>query len=205
MIRKRADYRFVLVQLCAFLALIMANVRAVDDEEEVHDYLRGIRYRNETTQGELGRVSMCGGLEFFIDGAGFDEQAHINTVLFRSLQTDDLQLAGPALDIDDEIQSAPPLGRLAYTMPSLPDLFGGVPMDTFNSHYLANNGDESIRFEVKVQNNAENSFMPCEDGATANCRVRYRKKYTPMLQDISPSDVYLDQDLTFYINAMAAN
>ena len=23
----------------------------------------------------------------------------------------------------------------------------------------------------RMQNNAENSFMPCEDGATANCRV----------------------------------
>ena len=147
---------------------------------------------------------MCGGLEFFIDGAGFDEQSFINTVLFKSTQTENLQLAGTPLDIDDQIQSAPPLGRLAYTMPSLADLFG-MPIENFNSHYLANNGDESIRFYVKVQNNAENSFMPCESGQEGNCQVRYRKKYTPMLQDISPSNVYLDQDITLYINAMAAN
>ena len=57
----------------------------VDDEEEVHDYLKGIRFRNETVNEELKHVSMAGGLELFLDGAGFDEQAHINTVLFMSL------------------------------------------------------------------------------------------------------------------------
>ena len=96
------------------------------------DYLSGIRFRNETTNEELSYVSMAGGLELFIDGTGFDEQAHINTVLFVSLQTDDLQLAGTPLDIDDEIQSATSLGRLAYTIPSLSELFGGAPIDTFN-------------------------------------------------------------------------
>ena len=116
----------------------------------MHDYCKGIRYRNETTQGELSYASMAGGMEIFLDCAGFDEQAHINTVLFKSLQIADLQLAGTPLDQDDEIQSAPALGRLAYTLPSLTDLFGGVPMDTFNSHFLANNGDDSIRYELKV-------------------------------------------------------
>lgn len=79
---------------------------------------------------------MAGGLEFFIDGAGFDEQAHINTVLFESDQNGDLRLAGPALDIDDSIQSAPTIGRLAYTMPSLPDLFNGMPMEAFSNHWV---------------------------------------------------------------------
>ena len=51
----------------------------------MHDYLKGIRFRNETVNEELKYVSMAGGLELFLDGAGFDEQAHINTVLFMSL------------------------------------------------------------------------------------------------------------------------
>ena len=70
----------------------------IGEEEEVFDYLKGIRYRNETSHKTLQHVSMAGGLEFFIDGAGFDEQAHINTVLFESDQNGDLRLAGPALD-----------------------------------------------------------------------------------------------------------
>ena len=75
---------------------------------------------------------MAGGMEIFIDGAGFDEQAHINTVLFEELNGDDNRLAGPRLEIDDEIQSAPSLGRLAYTVPSLPELYGGAPMEIFS-------------------------------------------------------------------------
>lgn len=47
---------------------------------------------------ELRYASMAGGMEFFIEGAGFDDQAHINTILFESLQTDDLRLAGPTAD-----------------------------------------------------------------------------------------------------------
>ena len=56
----------------------------IDEEEEVHDYLRGLRHRNETANYDLEYVSMAGGLELFIDGAGFDELANINTVLFES-------------------------------------------------------------------------------------------------------------------------
>ena len=162
-----------------------------DSEEEVHDYLKGIRYRNETANSSLNHASMVGGMEIFIDGAGFDESANINTVLFKSLQLTDVQLSGTPMDTDDEIQSAPALGRLAYTVPSLTDLWGGVSMDTFNQHYIANNGDEAMRYQVKVQNNAENSFMPCEAG-NSFCNISFRKRYTPMLHDISPSNVYLD-------------
>ena len=70
----------------------------IDDEEEVHDYLRGVRFRNETTNSDLDYVSMAGGLELFIDGAGFDELANINTVLFESLDEECLTLAGTPLD-----------------------------------------------------------------------------------------------------------
>ena len=71
---------------------------AIDDEEEVHDYLRGVRHRNETANSDLDYVSMAGGLELFIDGAGFDEMANINTVLFESKDEECLSLAGPSLD-----------------------------------------------------------------------------------------------------------
>ena len=67
------------------ILILRVFTRAIDDEEEVHDYLRGIRFRNETTNSDMNYVSMAGGLELFIDGAGFDELANINTVLFESL------------------------------------------------------------------------------------------------------------------------
>jgi hypothetical protein len=46
---------------------------------------------------------MAGGMEIFVDGAGFDELANLNTVLFSSDTTECLTLAGTPLDIDDEI------------------------------------------------------------------------------------------------------
>ena len=55
-----------------------------------------------------------------------------------------------------------------------------------------------MRFDIKVQNNADNMFMPCASGD--KCRVRYKKRYTPMLHDISPNSVYHGQELYYFIN-----
>ena len=77
-------------------------------------------------------------------------------------------------------------------------------MESFRNHYVIDN-DEAIRFSIKVQNNANNAFMPCANNNSNNCRVRYRKRYTPMLHDISPSNVFLDQYLDFHMNAQASN
>ena len=66
--------------------------------EDAVDFLQGLRYRNETENGAMKYASMAGGMEIFIDGAGFDEQAHINSVLFSSLQIADQLLGGPPLD-----------------------------------------------------------------------------------------------------------
>ena len=60
--------------------------------------LLGLRHRNETTPGELPYVSMAGGLEFFIDGAGMDQEPHINSVMFQPTQSDPVDLVGPPLN-----------------------------------------------------------------------------------------------------------
>ena len=78
-----------------------ANIRTfvpIDDEEEVFDYLKGLRYRNETSNGRMSYASMAGGMELFIDGAGFDFLANINTVLFESMDTECLVMSGTPLD-----------------------------------------------------------------------------------------------------------
>jgi hypothetical protein len=41
---------------------------------------------------------MAGGMEIFVDGAGLDEMANLNTVLFDSEENTDLRLAGLPLD-----------------------------------------------------------------------------------------------------------
>ena len=98
---------------------------------------------------------MAGGMEIFVDGSGMDEQAHMNNVLFKSSDNADLVLTGPDADTDDQIQSSTSVGRLAYTLPSLTDLFGAASMDSFSTHFIANSESESIGFEVHVRNEAE--------------------------------------------------
>jgi hypothetical protein len=55
-------------------------------------------------------------------------------------------MMGKNLDVDDQIQSATTLGRLAYTMPSISDFFGGKDMTTvIHTSYLAYK-DEKLSF-----------------------------------------------------------
>ena len=106
--------------------------------------------------------------------------------------------------MDDQIQSAPTLGRLAYTTPSLPDLYG-VPMEAFANHFTTNKGDDRLRFDVIVRNKPDEALIPCSESHPSKCRINFSKAYTPMLHDISPNEVYAEQELTFTINAMGAN
>jgi len=48
--------------------------------------LQGVRYRNETLNGRLDFASMAGGMQIFIDGAGFDDMVEMNTIFFDSVQ-----------------------------------------------------------------------------------------------------------------------
>ena len=101
--------------------------------------------------------------------------------------------------VDDEIQSATALGKLAYTMPAITDILGGVPMETFNTHYVAN-AAEHIEFRLSVDNTADATTSGCPEDWEHKCVVGYSMRYTPLLHDISPSNVYLDQQLSLYIN-----
>ena len=154
------------------------------------DSLRGVRYRNETVHDTLSHASMAGGMELYIDGSGMDEQPYINTVLFESVETPDSDFAGPAQDNDDQIQSSTTVGRLAYTLPGLPDLFKTDSMESFNQHFIANNEDETIGFELKIQNDADSTVVECVGGSESKCKVQYLFRYTPLLIDISPNNVY---------------
>ena len=96
------------------------------------------------------------------------------------------------------------MGRLAYTLPSLKDLFGVADYEGFNQHFTANN-QESIGFTLAVENAADDSIVECVEGSEHKCKVQYRFRYTPLLFDISPSDVYHDQQLSLRINPLGAN
>ena len=96
------------------------------------------------------------------------------------------------------------MGRLAYTMPAITDILGGVPMETFNTHYLANDS-EHIKFLIHVDNTADATTSSCNEDWESKCEVRYSLRYTPLLFDITPSNVYFDQEISILVNPMMAN
>ena len=63
--------------------------------------------------------------------------------------------------VDDEIQSNTVVGRLAYTVPGIPDIMG--TMEAASTHYIANN-DIELKFELKVANTAEATNSACPEG-----------------------------------------
>ena len=62
------------------------------------EVLLGLRHRNMTGNYNLNMVSFAGGLEFFIDGAGFDDEPHLNSVMFTNEQDTPQLFGGPALE-----------------------------------------------------------------------------------------------------------
>ena len=84
-------------------------------------------------------------------------------------------------------------------MPAITDILGGVPMETFSTHYLANDS-ENINFIVHVDNTAEATTSSCDSSSETLCKVSYSMRYTPLLHDISPSNVYLNQQLSILVN-----
>ena len=94
------------------------------------------------------------------------------------------------------------LGKLAYTMPSIADLVGDI--SAINTHYVANT-DENLKFRIKVANTAEATDSSCPTGSESKCEVYYNLKYTPLLHDTVPNQVYWDQEINFIINPMLAN
>ena len=104
--------------------------------------------------------------------------------------------------VDDQIQSATTLGKLAYKMPAVADFFG---VDDFtkaiNTAYLANSKDENLKFVVKVANTAEATDSLCPEDKQDKCEVYYNLRYTPLLYDVVPNQVFFDQDISLILNA----
>ena len=102
--------------------------------------------------------------------------------------------------VDDQIQSATVLGRLAYTMPSVEDATGRT-YDALSTFYIANS-DSNLRFRVSVANTAEATDSVCSESNLDKCEVAYNWLYTPYLHDVSPNQVYWDQDINIMVNSM---
>ena len=91
-------------------------------------------------------------------------------------------------------------------MPAIADFFG---VDDFtkaiNTAYLANSKDENLKFVVKVANTAEATDSLCPLDKQDKCEVYYNLRYTPLLYDVVPNQVFFDQDISLILNSQRAN
>jgi hypothetical protein len=92
----------------------------------------------------VSTASFDGGTHIFIKGSGFDEDPQSNGIIFWSNQLN-LDIVAPALTLDDQFNSHPLLGTLAYRLPSISDLFG-MPKENFDSYW-------EMTFSLKVMAN----------------------------------------------------
>jgi len=53
--------------------------------------------------------------------------------------------------------------------------------------------------------NAEDSYELSCGGDINNCRVTYSRDYTPLLYDVTPSNVYFGQYVQFHVNPKVVN
>jgi hypothetical protein len=86
------------------------------------------------------------------------------------------------LSEDDAFNSQPLLGNIAYRIPSVTDLFG-MPKDSFDNY-------ETLTFwiEVMAMHDLEPAHMKCQ--STNNCKIVFRRQYTPIIHYISPPVIY---------------
>jgi hypothetical protein len=139
-------------------------------------------------------VSMAGGGDILISGYYFNESPALNTPL---LTTTDLggtiSRTGTALTEDDQFQSAPSMGKLSYSHPSIADLFN-LDITDFE-------GYDYVDFTLSFVDSETADVLECS--TTSNCRVRYNWSYTPLLLYMSPPVMYPGMIATVALNAQS--
>ena len=56
-----------------------------------------------------------------------------------------------------------------------------------------------------MANTAEATDSSCPEADETKCEVHYSLRYTPLLHDVVPNQVYWDQEINVILNAMRAN
>ena len=138
-------------------------------------------------------ASFGGGTHIFIKGDAFHEDPQSNMILLESAELGQTVTA-PLLSQDDAFNSNPMIGKIAYRLPSMVELFG-LPQETFDQYY-------SMTFTLKVQYSdaTVGGAVTLECGNSNNCKIIYKKNYSPVLYYLSPPVVYEGAVVDFWFN-----
>lgn len=178
------------------MVLIMLSQMAVIECQLENHKLKGIGYREQELQQARGTrftydepvgiywASFAGGTNIFIEGYGFNPDAESNTILLTSEELD-TTIVAPALTEDDAFGSHVKTGFLQYRLPSVSDLLN-IPRRFLDS-YL------SMTFYLSVKaTDGLNEAMTLSCDSTSDCRIRFYRSYTPVVQYLSPPVVYYE-------------
>lgn len=112
--------------------------------------------------------------------------------------------AGPGLSRDDEFYSNTAEGKLAFTTPSVMDLFMAEFSDFDGSTGLPTGSSDPIEFYLTVDDlETEAGPGSCKD--EVSCVAGYRREYTPMIHDVVPNQIYRDHAIDWHLNAQAVH
>lgn len=115
-------------------------------------------------------MSMMGGAKLFTksDGDGFGDNAGSNKVMYASDQVSGVERPFE-LSRDDQFYSAPAEGKLAFTTPSVMDIFGASDLAAFDGLGQLPNGwfGYSVNMWTSIMNAATMERMHCQN--ESNC------------------------------------
>ena len=106
-----------------------------------------------------------------------------------------MSFLAPALTEEDQFNSHPQLGTIAYRIPGIAEIFQGVPEAQFD-HY------QTMTFWISIVAKTDfptDALMECS-GSKNNCKFVMRRDYTPHIYYISPRVTYYDSYATVVFN-----
>ena len=148
----------VLVTAC----LICTKISAADSK-----LIRGVDFFESKNYNGVGGVSFAGGGQIVIlaeDKLHVTPSANQVKLTTADVSTSAITLAGTPVNEDDEFNSRINNGLLAYTLPSVSELFNGLPLSTFEDF-------SNILTEISVENLDTNDGLTCK--TAGKCNVNY--------------------------------
>jgi len=157
-------------------------------------------------------MSMMGGAEIFIrSNGGFDDMPPQNSIILESQNIADAKFAGHVINDDEAFASNAIGGMLAYTVPSVLDVFSSTgtkkytyydfddsTLPSANPHAAPAPYGLVFELSVKVPSAVE-EILICKT-KWSNCRIRYDEVYTPMYIDTVPSQVAFGMTVNMMMN-----
>lgn len=139
---------------------------------------------------------MAGGTHIFLKGQGFDEAVQFNQIMFTDVETGE-DIPAPMLTEDDAFNSHPVLGHIAYRIPALWDLLGQP------EHYFDNLSQRRFVVWVAAASEFHDGELRCT--TESNCRVDYKRIYTPSVFYVNPPVVYYDSYTNIWYDPKSVN